>query len=64
MITLLQFEVPKDLITLEQLDDLKLELKPSFVSVGLNSNDTKVHEKETGITQCRLSNGISINYKV
>ncbi|KAL7592415.1 hypothetical protein Lser_V15G32592 [Lactuca serriola] len=59
-----EFEVPKDLITLEQLDDLKLELKPSFVSVGLNSNDTKVHEKETGITQCRLSNGISINYKI
>ncbi|KAI3495518.1 hypothetical protein L1887_37859 [Cichorium endivia] len=59
-----EFEVPKDLITLPELEDLKLELKPSFVSVGKDSNATKFHEKETGITQCRLSNGISINYKI
>ncbi|KAI3824598.1 hypothetical protein L1987_06062 [Smallanthus sonchifolius] len=59
-----EFEVPKELITSTQLDDLKLQLKPSFISTGLDSNAIKVHCKETGITQCRLSNGISINYKI
>ena len=47
-----------------ELDELKLQLKPSFVSIGKDSASIKVHEKETGITQCRLSNGVSINYKV
>ncbi|GJS89789.1 stromal processing peptidase chloroplastic [Tanacetum coccineum] len=59
-----EFEVPKELITSAELDDLKLQLKPSFVSTGLDLNATKVHDKETGITQCRLSNGITINYKI
>ncbi|PWA99250.1 metalloenzyme, LuxS/M16 peptidase-like protein [Artemisia annua] len=59
-----EFEVPKDLITSAELDDLKLQLKPSFVSNGLDLNATKVHDKETGITQCRLSNGITINYMI
>ncbi|KAI3681024.1 hypothetical protein L6452_35806 [Arctium lappa] len=59
-----EFEVPKELITSTELHDLKLQLNPSFVSVGLDLNDTKLHDKETGITQRRLSNGISINYKI
>ncbi|KAJ0451311.1 putative processing peptidase [Helianthus annuus] len=59
-----EFEVPKELITSTELDDLKLQLKPSFISTGLDSNAAKVHDNETGITQCRLSNGISINYKI
>nr|XP_043618679.1 stromal processing peptidase, chloroplastic [Erigeron canadensis] len=59
-----EFEVPKELITSAHLDDLKLQLQPSFVSTGLDSTSTKVHDKETGITQCRLSNGITVNYKI
>ncbi|KAL4563575.1 hypothetical protein LXL04_027618 [Taraxacum kok-saghyz] len=59
-----EFEVPKDLITMTELDELKLQLKPSFVSIGKDSASIKDHEKETGITQCRLSNGVSINYKI
>ncbi|XP_071701017.1 stromal processing peptidase, chloroplastic-like [Rutidosis leptorrhynchoides] len=57
-----EFEVPKDLITLKQLDELKLQLEPSFVSS--DSSALRVHDIETGITQCRLSNGITINYKI
>lgn len=61
----MQFEVPKDLITSTQVDELKLQLNPSFVPTGsLYSNAIRFHDIETGITQCRLSNGISINYKV
>ncbi|KAI3800722.1 hypothetical protein L1987_28816 [Smallanthus sonchifolius] len=60
-----EFEVPKELITSTEVDDLKLQLKPSFVPTGsLYSNAIRVHDIETGITQCRLSNGISINYKI
>ncbi|GKC40291.1 stromal processing peptidase chloroplastic [Tanacetum coccineum] len=47
-----EFEVLKELITSAELDDLKLQLKPSFVSTSLDLNATKVHDKETGITQC------------
>ncbi|XP_071715631.1 stromal processing peptidase, chloroplastic-like isoform X2 [Rutidosis leptorrhynchoides] len=57
-----EFEVPKELITSKELDDLKLQLAPSFVSSG--SSALRVHDIETGITQCRLSNGITINYKI
>ncbi|KAI3741540.1 hypothetical protein L1987_59214 [Smallanthus sonchifolius] len=60
-----EFEVPKELITSTEVDDLKLQLKPSFIPTGsLYSNAIRVHDIETGITQCRLSNGISINYKI
>ncbi|KAL8236008.1 hypothetical protein R6Q59_017089 [Mikania micrantha] len=60
-----EFEVPKELITSTEVDNLKLLLKPSFVPTGsLYSNALRFHDIETGITQCRLSNGISINYKI
>ena len=59
-----QLEVPKELISSSQLEDLRSERRPSFVPLGSETNVQKVHDKETGITQCRLSNGIPVNYKV
>ena len=59
-----QLEVPKELITAKQLQELMLQQRPSFVPVSPDVNATKVYDKETGITQCRLSNGIPVNYKV
>lgn len=37
---------------------------PLFVPVRPDANLTKVYDKETGITQRRLSNGIPVNYMV
>ncbi|KAL4650562.1 hypothetical protein ACB092_01G096000 [Castanea dentata] len=59
-----ELEVPKELITSSQLQELRLQLRPSFIPLSQETNATKVHDKETGITQCRLSNGIPINYKI
>lgn len=56
--------MPKELITSTQLEELRLQRRPSFVPVGLHEDPTKVYDKETGITQRRLSNGIPVNYKV
>lgn len=59
-----QLEVPKELITSKQLDELRLQREPSFISVSQDVGSSKVYDKETGITQRRLSNGIPVNYKV
>ncbi|KAF0931421.1 hypothetical protein E2562_004549 [Oryza meyeriana var. granulata] len=59
-----ELEVPKELITQSQLEDLKLQRKPSFASLSKEENVVKIFDNETGITQHRLSNGISINYKI
>ncbi|PON35906.1 Coenzyme PQQ biosynthesis protein [Parasponia andersonii] len=59
-----ELEVPKELISSSQLQELWLERRPSFVSLSPETNVTKIHDKETGITQCRLSNGIPVNYKI
>jgi hypothetical protein len=56
--------VPKELITQSKLDELKLQHNPSFVPLTKEENAVKVFDSETGISQRRLSNGISINYKV
>lgn len=61
---IVQLEVPKELISSSQLQDLRLERNPSFVPLNPETNVLKLHDKETGITQCRLSNGIPVNYKV
>jgi len=60
----LQLEVPKDLVTPSQLNELRLQRRPAFVPFGTEQNDVKIYDKETGITQLRLSNGIPVNYKV
>lgn len=49
-----ELEVPKELISKLKLAELKSQTKPSFV---------KNHDKSTGISQLKLSNGIQINYK-
>ncbi|KAL9253734.1 Stromal processing peptidase, chloroplastic-like protein [Drosera capensis] len=59
-----ELEVPKDLITTPQLQELRLRRKPSFVPLDPDSGSTKRYDKETGITQRRLSNGIPVNYKI
>lgn len=60
-----QLEVPKELIPLSQLEELRLERRPSFIPLSPETPSVpKVHDNETGITQCRLSNGIPVNYKV
>ena len=61
---LLQLEVPKELISSSQIAELRMQHKPSFIPSNPETNVTKFHDKETGITQCRLSNGIPVNYKV
>ncbi|KAG9143853.1 hypothetical protein Leryth_011525 [Lithospermum erythrorhizon] len=59
-----ELEIPKELVSQNVLQELRLELNPSFVAVGPEANLTKLFDKETGITQLRLSNGISVNYKI
>ncbi|KAK8964765.1 hypothetical protein KSP40_PGU008233 [Platanthera guangdongensis] len=59
-----ELEVPKELITFSELEDLKLECKPTFVSLQKEMEIIKQFDKETGIMQCRLSNGIPVNYKI
>ncbi|CAN1837818.1 Stromal processing peptidase, chloroplastic [Linum perenne] len=59
-----ELEVPKELISSSQLEELKLQLRPSFVPLDPAVKVTRLHDSETGITQCRLSNGISVNYKI
>ncbi|CAA3007098.1 stromal processing peptidase, chloroplastic [Olea europaea var. sylvestris] len=59
-----ELEVPKELISSEQLQELKLQRSPSFVPVDQETNATKIYEEDTGITQRRLSNGIPVNYRI
>lgn len=61
---LVQLEVPKELISSSELQELKLQCSPSFIPLSSVSNIKKLHDKHTGITQLRLANGIPINYKV
>ncbi|RZC65954.1 hypothetical protein C5167_009648 [Papaver somniferum] len=60
----LELEVPKELVSSSQLQELRLQRAPSFVPLSEGVNTTKLYDEETGITQCRLSNGISVNYKI
>ncbi|KAI8538976.1 hypothetical protein RHMOL_Rhmol09G0145100 [Rhododendron molle] len=58
-----ELQVPKELITSSQLQELQLQHGPSFIPIA-PENGTKIYDMETGIIQRRLSNGISVNYKV
>ncbi|CAM8957264.1 unnamed protein product [Rhodiola kirilowii] len=60
----LELEVPKELISPLQLEELKAQRMPVFVHINPEDNFTKIFDKETGITQRRLGNGISVNYKI
>lgn len=57
-----ELEIPKELIPPLQLEELKSQRKPSFISP--EGNDAKIYDVETGIVQRRLSNGIPVNYKI
>ncbi|CAN6700027.1 unnamed protein product [Malus baccata var. baccata] len=59
-----ELEVPKELISSLQLQELRQQCMPSFIPFSPEIKVTKVYDKETGITKCRLSNGISVNYKI
>ncbi|KAH6829419.1 Insulinase family protein [Perilla frutescens var. hirtella] len=59
-----ELEIPKELISSEQLEKLLLQQCPSFVPVDQDMKMTKVYDEETGIVQRRLSNGIPVNYKI
>ncbi|XP_031378715.1 stromal processing peptidase, chloroplastic isoform X2 [Punica granatum] len=59
-----ELEVPKELISSLELQELKLQRSPSFVPLHPEAGISKIHDEETGITQLRLSNGIRINYRV
>ncbi|XP_037492407.1 stromal processing peptidase, chloroplastic [Jatropha curcas] len=58
-----ELEVPKELISSSQLEELLSKRQPSFVPL-LPENVERLHDMETGITRCRLSNGIAVNYKI
>ncbi|GAA0138514.1 metalloprotease [Lithospermum erythrorhizon] len=59
-----ELEIPKELVSHNVLQELRFERNPSFVSFSPGTNLTKMFDKETGITQLCLSNGISVNYKI
>ncbi|XP_054811857.1 stromal processing peptidase, chloroplastic isoform X2 [Prosopis cineraria] len=59
-----ELEVPKELISLAKLEELKMQCKPAFIPISPRTDVTKIHDKETGIIQRRLANGIPINYKI
>ncbi|ONK70206.1 uncharacterized protein A4U43_C05F31360 [Asparagus officinalis] len=58
-----ELEVPKELISSSELEALRVQRKPSFVPLQ-EGNTMKLFDKETGIMQIRLSNGIPVNYKI
>ncbi|KAK8997104.1 hypothetical protein V6N11_020593 [Hibiscus sabdariffa] len=59
-----ELEVPKELISPQQLQELRMQQRPSFIPLSPEISVTKLQDKETGITQLRLSNGIPVNYKI
>ncbi|XP_074560219.1 LOW QUALITY PROTEIN: stromal processing peptidase, chloroplastic [Curcuma longa] len=59
-----ELDVPKELISESLLKELRVQKSPSFVPILKEGNLTKIFDNETGITQCRLSNGIPVNYKI
>ncbi|XP_073003346.1 stromal processing peptidase, chloroplastic [Typha latifolia] len=59
-----ELEVPKVLVSSSQLEELRSQRKPSFVPLSKENSATKLFDKESGITQRRLSNGIPVNYKI
>lgn len=56
--------MPKELIQSTKLEELKKLRKPAFIPVNPETDATKLHDEETGITRRRLANGIPVNYKV
>ncbi|OAY51233.1 stromal processing peptidase, chloroplastic [Manihot esculenta] len=59
-----ELEVPIELISASELEELRLQRRPSFTSLLSEVNVTKFHDQDTGIIQRCLSNGIAVNYKI
>lgn len=59
-----ELEVPKELIQSSKLEELKKQRNPAFIPVSPETDATKLHDEETGITRRRLANGIPVNYKI
>ncbi|KAL3617633.1 hypothetical protein CASFOL_037954 [Castilleja foliolosa] len=59
-----ELEIPKELLSSVQLQELRLQIRPSFIPVDQEKNLTKIYDEDTGIIQRRLSNGIPVNYKI
>ena len=59
-----EVEVPEHLISDEHLDQLMLERRPQYVSIGADPEGGPLHPSDNpaeGIIQLRLSNGIRVN---
>eukprot|EP01018_Ginkgo_biloba_P031971 Gb_23136 [translate_table: standard] len=59
-----ELEVPKELISAAQMEHLWLLHQPAFVPVHQDGSELKHFDRETGIVQRHLSNGIRVNYKI
>ncbi|GFP89439.1 probable zinc protease pqql, partial [Phtheirospermum japonicum] len=59
-----ELEIPKELISSGQLQELRLQIHPSFIPVDNERKMIKIYDEDTGIIQRRLSNGIPVNYKI
>ncbi|XP_051119262.1 stromal processing peptidase, chloroplastic [Andrographis paniculata] len=59
-----ELEVPTELISTEQLQELRLLRSPSFIPADQEQKVTRIYDEDTGIVQRRLSNGIPVNYKI
>ncbi|XP_024021405.1 stromal processing peptidase, chloroplastic [Morus notabilis] len=60
-----EIEIPTELISSSELQELWLERQPTFIPpISSKPNVMKLHDKGTDTTQLRLSNGISVNYKI
>eukprot|EP01018_Ginkgo_biloba_P028527 Gb_13236 [translate_table: standard] len=59
-----ELDVPNELISLLQLEKLRLLQHPTFVPVHHDNTELKVIDKATGIVQLHLSNGVRVNYKI
>ncbi|CAA0811234.1 Insulinase (Peptidase family M16) family protein [Striga hermonthica] len=57
-------EIPKALISAEQLRELKSHLRPSFIPIDQENRLIKICDEDTGIIMWRLSNGIPVNYRI
>ncbi|XP_031474223.1 stromal processing peptidase, chloroplastic isoform X2 [Nymphaea colorata] len=59
-----ELDVPKELISSAQLEELLMLQKPSFSHLSPKLSSPILFDAETGITQLQLSNGIPVNYKI
>lgn len=59
-----QVDVPKELISPVELAALRIQRSPRYLTLEGKGNLHRYVDDVTGVIQCRLSNGIRVNYKV